>query len=126
MDTVNIPLQLAPASLYQPILPGWQVSLFSINLGASSDAQMEQAAIQQVGSYGKQIGHLGEALEAVIKHLKLLDSKSLSAAQRDALQVFLGDVSATRGVKAKRGSVSASPSLALVGSRRTIAAGRNG
>jgi hypothetical protein len=126
LETVNMPLQLAPASLYQPILPGWQVSLFSINLGASSDAEIEQTAIQQVGSYGKQIGHLGEALDVVIKQLKLLDSKSLSTAQKDALQVFLGDVSATRGVKARKGSASASSIASLIGSRQVIAAGRNG
>ena len=101
MENVQIPLQLAPGTLYQPILPGWQISLFSVNLGASSDAEMEKAAIQQVGSYGKQIGHLAEALEVVIKQLKLLDSKGLSQEDKDALQVFLGDVAEVRGVKAK-------------------------
>jgi len=96
-----MPLQVAPATLYQPILPGWQVSLFSINLGASSNAEIEQAAIQQVGSYGKQIGHLAEALEVVIDELQLLKKHGLSQAHRDVLQVFLGDVSAVRGLKAK-------------------------
>jgi hypothetical protein len=101
LENVQIPLQLAPESLYQPILPGWQFSLFSVNLGASSDAEIEKSTIQQVGSYGKQIGHLAEALEVVIKQLKLLDSKGLSKDDMDALQVFLGDVAAVRGVKAK-------------------------
>jgi hypothetical protein len=105
LENVQIPLQLAPGSLYQPILPGWQLSLFSINLGASSDAEMEKATIQQVGSYGKQIGHLAEALEVVVKQLKLLDSKGLSQDDMDALQVFLGDVAAVRGVKAKKALV---------------------
>jgi hypothetical protein len=105
MENVQIPLQLAPESLYQPILPGWQLSLFSVNLGASSDAAIEKAAIQQVGSYGKQLGHLADALEVVIRQLKLLDSKVLSQDDRDALQVFLGDVAAVRGVKAKKASV---------------------
>jgi hypothetical protein len=102
LENVQIPLQIAPESLYQPILPGWQLSLFSVNLGASSDAEMEKSTIQQVGSYGKQIGHLAEALEVVIKQLKLLDSKGLSQDDRDALQVFLGDVAGVRGVKAKK------------------------
>jgi hypothetical protein len=107
LENVQIPLQMAPESLYQSILPGWQLSLFSINLGASTDAAMEKAAIQQVGSYGKQIGHLSEALEVVINQLKLLDSKALSQDDRDALQVFLGDVAAVRGVKAKQASADA-------------------
>ncbi len=101
MDNVQLPIQLAPQSLSQPILPGWQLSLFSVNVGASSDAEMEKAAIQKVGSYGKQIGHLAEALEIVIKHQKLLESKLLSEKQKDVLQVFLGDVSTARSVKAK-------------------------
>ena len=71
MGDVNLPIQLAPEYLTQPILPGWQLSLFSVNLGQSSDDTIEKAAIQTVGSYGKQIGHLAEALEVVIKHQKL-------------------------------------------------------
>jgi len=101
LDNVQLPVQLAPGSLYQPILPGWQLSLFSVNVGVSSDAEMEKAAIQQVGSYGKQIGHLSEALEIVIKHQKLLESNLLSEHQKDALQVFLGDVATIRTLKAK-------------------------
>ncbi|MBV8380684.1 MAG: hypothetical protein JO369_07995 [Paucibacter sp.] len=102
MDRVQIPLQLAPNTLYQPILPNWQVSLFSIDLGASSNAPLERAAIQQVGSYGKQLGHLAEALEVVIEKLQLLEGHALSRRERDALQVFLGDVAATRGLKQGR------------------------
>ena len=100
MDSVQIPIGLAPNTLYQPILPGWQVSLFSIDLGASSSPQVEKATIQQVGSYGRQIGHLAEALEVVIDKLKLLEGSSLSRQERDTLQVFLGDVAAARKVKA--------------------------
>jgi len=99
MASVQIPLQWAPNSLYQPILPNWQVSLFSVDLGDSSNAQVERAAIKRVGSYGKQLGHLAEALEVVIERLKLLDDRTLPREQRDALKVFLGDVAATRKLK---------------------------
>lgn len=95
-----MPLQLAPSSLTQPILSNWSFNLFSVNLGATSNAKVEQQVIEQVGSYGKQIGHLTEALEVVIKQLQLLDSKALSQDERDALLVFLGDVAAVRKIKA--------------------------
>ena len=49
LENVQLPLRLAPASLYRPILPGWQFNLFSVNLVA-------------------------EALEVVIEQLKLLDA----------------------------------------------------
>lgn len=94
-----MPLQLAPSSLTQPILPNWSFNLFSVNLGATSNAAIEQEALQNVGSYGKQMGHLAEALEVVIKKLKLLDAAGLSQSDRDAIHVFLGDVAAVRKIK---------------------------
>ena len=100
MTNVYMPLQLAPTSLSQPILPNWSFNLFSVNLGASSNAQVEQKALEQVGSYGKQIGHLAEALEVVIQKLSLLESKELTQSEKDALHVFLGDVAAVRKIKA--------------------------
>jgi hypothetical protein len=102
MEEVLLPLQLAPTNLNQPILPNWSFSLFSVNLGASSDSAIEHEALQNVGSYGKQIGHVAEALEVVIKRLKLLEAEDLTREDRDVLQVFLGDVSATRKMKSKR------------------------
>lgn len=97
-----MPLQLAPSVLTQPILPNWSFNLFSVNLGATSNAAIEHEALQNVGSYGKQIGHLAEALEVVIKRLKLLETAELPQADRDAIQVFLGDVAAVRKIKASR------------------------
>lgn len=102
MENVYMPLQLAPGSLTQPILPGWSFSLFNVNLGASSNAAIEQQALQTVGSYGKQIGHLAEALELIVGKLKLLESADLSQAEKDTLRVFLGDVSAIRKIKASQ------------------------
>lgn len=100
MANVYMPVQLAPSSLTQPVLSNWSFNLFSVNLGSTSNAEVEQQVIEQVGSYGKQIGHLTEALEVVIKKLHLLDSKELSQNERDALLVFLGDVAAVRKIKA--------------------------
>ena len=99
MEYVYMPLQLAPTGLSQPILPNWSFHLFNVNLGTSSNADLEQAALQKVGSYGKQIGHLSEALEVVIRQLRLLDSKNLSREERDTIAVFLGDVAAVRKLK---------------------------
>ena len=99
MANVYMPLQLAPSSLTQPILPNWSFNLFSVNLGATSNAKVEQQVLEQVGSYGRQIGHLAEALEVVVQRLRLLESKELPQDERDALQVFLGDVAAVRKLK---------------------------
>jgi len=101
MPNLTVPIQLAPNTLEQPILPGWQFSLFSIDLGQSSNPEVEKAAIESIGSYGKQIGHLAEALEVVIEHLALLDDRGLDEKKKDALKVLLGDVAEARSVKAR-------------------------
>ena len=105
MQNVYAPLQLSPSSLTQPILPNWSFHLFNVNLGASSNPAVEQEALDKVGSYGRQIGHVAEALELVIKKLDLLESKDLSQKEKDVLQVFLGDVSAVRQIKASQPKV---------------------
>ena len=94
-----MPLQLAPGNLNQQILPNWSFNLFNVNLGTSNNAAIEQEALQKVGSYGKQIGHLAEALELLIGKLKVLEISGLSQAERDTLTVFLGDVAAVRKLK---------------------------
>jgi len=50
MEYVYMPIQLAPSSMNQPILPNWSFNLFNVNLGASSNAALEQAALQKVGT----------------------------------------------------------------------------
>lgn len=102
MEHVLLPLQLAPNTLNQPILPNWGFSMFSINLGSSSNPEIEFEILQNVGSYGKQLGRLAEALELVIRQLNLLEAKDLSEKEIDKLQAFLGDVSDTRMIKEKK------------------------
>lgn len=98
MKNMNMPVQFTPQHLYQSILPNWEVSLFNIDVGSSTNPEVEQKILNEVGSYGKQIGHLSDALEVVIKQLKLLD-KDLSEQERDAIQIFLGDVAKVRSIK---------------------------
>ncbi|MBL8484963.1 MAG: hypothetical protein JNJ60_22395 [Rhodocyclaceae bacterium] len=100
MENVYLPVQLAPGNLNQPVLPHWSFNLLNVSLGASSNAAVELQTLATVGSYGKQLGHLAEALELVIGKLKLLDSKELTEAEKDTLRVFLGDLSAVRKIKA--------------------------
>lgn len=100
MQSVFMPLQLAPNQLNQPILPNWSFNLFNVRLGASPNPAVEQEALEKVGSYGRQIGHIAEALELLVGRLRLLERDDLSQQEKDVLQVFLGDVSAIRQIKA--------------------------
>jgi len=57
----------APQSLTQPILPGWTFGpVVTIN-GANSSAPQTEAEIVQRHSYGRQLGRIADALEALIE-----------------------------------------------------------
>ena len=68
-------VQLAPSSLAQTINP-WtftfgQMGLFNINLGSSGDPALEARLLDEVGSYGRQLGRIGDALEVLLAHVDL-------------------------------------------------------
>jgi hypothetical protein len=56
----------APRSLVQPILPGWTWSGVTINSGNSSAPDVEMEVVQH-HSYGRQLGRVADALEALIE-----------------------------------------------------------
>ncbi len=66
-----------------------QFSLFTINLGRSADPEMERMILDEVGSYGRQIGRIADALGVVLERL---DQTELGAEDRrkvrDALSMF--------------------------------------
>ncbi|MBI1682204.1 hypothetical protein [Caulobacter hibisci] len=63
-------LSLAPRQLTQTINPwSWSfgdLSLFTINLGQSGKPEIEARVLNEVGSYGRQIGRISEALLALV------------------------------------------------------------
>lgn len=59
-----------------------QLGLFNINLGRSGNPDVEQEVLDEVGSYGKQLGCIGDALAVLIKHVNL---EELAPPERDAI-----------------------------------------
>jgi hypothetical protein len=49
---------------------GSQLGLVNINLGRSSAPQVEEEALMDVGSYGKQLGRIGDALAVLLAHFE--------------------------------------------------------
>ena len=47
---------------------GSQLGLVNINLGRSSDPDLEQEILDDVGTYGKQLGQIGDALRVLLKY----------------------------------------------------------
>lgn len=100
--TKSFQFSLAPDQLWQAINPwsfynqGAQLGLVNINLGQTPHPEIEQKVLDEVGSYGRQLGRIGDALEVLIDHAAL---KDLSQAETDALTILKGQLAEVRKVK---------------------------
>lgn len=97
-------MALAPEQLWQAINPlywtqnGGQIGLVNITLGQTARPDIERTVLDEVGSYGRQIGRIGDALEILIRHF---DTADLPQAERDALAILMGQLADVRKIKAR-------------------------
>jgi len=102
---------LAPEQLWQAINPwtfnsqGAQFGLINIDMGQTAHPETEQTIPDEVGSYGRQLGRIGDALEVLIEHVRL---DGLSPSETDALAILKGQLAEVRKVKAKSAAVAGS------------------
>jgi hypothetical protein len=100
--TKSFQFSLAPDKLWQAINPwsfyqqGAQLGFVNINLGQTPHPEIEQKVLEDVGSYGRQLGRIGDALEVLIAHAGL---KGLSRAETDAIDILKGQLAEIRKVK---------------------------
>jgi hypothetical protein len=105
--TKSFQFSLAPDQLWQAINPwsfyqqGAQLGFVNINLGQTAHPEIERKLLDEVGSYGRQLGRIGDALEVLIDHVKL---EGLGRAERDALDILKGQLAEIRKVKAREHS----------------------
>lgn len=78
---------------------GGQFGLVNVNLGRSADPVLEQQILDEVGSYGRQLGRIGEALQVLLKHVRTED---LSDDERKTLWAFETQMEEIRRVRAQR------------------------
>ncbi|PSJ36575.1 hypothetical protein [Allosphingosinicella deserti] len=103
-------ISLAPEQLWQAINPmtifnqGGQFGLININLGQTPRPDIEQKILDEVGSYGRQIGRIGDALQVLMDHIPL---DGLDADEKDALAVLRGELAEIRKIKRRERSASA-------------------
>ena len=71
---------------------GGQFGLINIDLGQSADPVLERQIIDDVGTYGRQIGQLSDALQAVISHMKNVEWQGESKKAIEAFQLQLAQV----------------------------------
>ena len=93
---------LAPEQLWQAINPmsfyqqGGQFGFINIDLGSTPKPEVEQQILDEVGSYGRQLGRIGDALEVLVRHVEL---KGLSSDEQDALTILQGQLAEIRKIK---------------------------
>ncbi|WP_262299643.1 hypothetical protein [Microvirga sesbaniae] len=99
---LTVQASLAPQNLWQDILPwtfnqqGMQFGLFNISLGQTPRPDIEQKVLDEVGSYGRQLGRIGDALEVLLSHVKL---ENLTPAEEDAIDILRGQLAQVRQIK---------------------------
>jgi hypothetical protein len=104
MDTFKLPLSgdvsqfIAPWSWF--VRQAGQVGLVNIDIGSTPAPDVEAKVLDEVGSYGRQIGRLSDAVEVLIG---LIDRDSLNQAQRDAIAAFEAQVAEVRRIKVAGG-----------------------
>jgi hypothetical protein len=95
-------VSIAPYKLWQSILPwtfqqqGAQFGLFNLNIGQTAHPEIEEAILDQVGSYGKQLGRISDVIDILLRHVRL---ENLTVQERDAIAVFGGQIASVRQVK---------------------------
>jgi len=94
--------RLAPDTLWPAINPwsfaftGGQVGLVNIAIGETRHPEVEREILDEVGSYGRQLGHIGDALEVLIDRF---DQSGLGQPEKDALAILKGELAEIRKVK---------------------------
>ena len=79
---------------------GGQFGLININLGKSAAPELEQRILDDVGSYGRQIGRISEALEVLLDHVKM---ERLGAKERVVIEDFRLQMAQVKRLKEQYG-----------------------
>ena len=71
MPTFKLPLSgdvVQSINPFTAFMTGGQFGLVNINMGQSSEPEVEQEVLSDVATYGKQLGRIGDALIVLLAH----------------------------------------------------------
>jgi hypothetical protein len=78
---------------------GSRFSWFTVNLGRSSAPEVEADILENVGSYGRQLGRISEVLEVLVDRLP---RDTLTEHERAAVEDFSAQMREIKRIKEKR------------------------
>jgi len=100
MPTFKLPLSgdvVQSINPFTAFMTGGQFGLVNINLGQSSEPDVEADVLSDVATYGKQLGRIGDALIVLLKHFH--PETPLSADEEKAIAALndmLGKIAAVK------------------------------
>jgi hypothetical protein len=80
-------------------LTGNRFSWFTVNLGRSSAPEVEADILENVGSYGRQLGRISEVLEVLVARLP---REALTENERAAVEDFSAQMREIKRIKERR------------------------
>jgi hypothetical protein len=75
---------------FTSFMTGGQFGLINVDIGQSTDPQVEQDVLTDVASYGKQLGRIGDALVVLLSHFEPRDKHEADVIA--ALEEMLNDI----------------------------------
>ena len=102
MPNVRLPLSgdvLQNINPWNWFLKAGQVGLVNINLGRSADPALEEEILEEVGSYGRQLGRIGDVLGVLLKHVRIDD---LSDDEKKKIWAFEAQLAEVARLKERR------------------------
>jgi hypothetical protein len=102
MPTFKLPLSgdvVQSINPFTAFMTGGQFGLVNINLGQSSEPNVEQEVLTDVGTYGKQLGRIGDALIVLLAHFH--PDETLTAKEDDAIKALKKMLNDIANVKEK-------------------------
>ncbi len=110
MPTFKLPLSgdvVQSINPFTAFMTGGQFGLININLGQSSEPDVEADVLADVATYGKQLGRIGDALLVLLKHFN--PPAPLSADEKKAIAALNEMLGKIADVKEKHGRAALRP-----------------
>jgi hypothetical protein len=86
MTVFKLPLSGDVSQWINPINSWWSGNQISVNLGESGSHEVEAEILRRVGSYGRQLGKITDAVVVLLEHLPT--ELNLSDEEQNALDTF--------------------------------------
>ena len=86
MALFKLPVWSDVVQWINPVTSWWSGNQISVNLGESGSTETEAEILRRVGTYGRQLGKITDAMIVLLKHLP--DRESLTREERDVIKAF--------------------------------------